>query len=263
MFQSFLNLQNLHFIDYIDIALVLFLIFQVYKLIKGTAAVNIFIGIIAIYITYLIVDWLNLKLLSGIFKAFLSVGVIALIIVFQQEVRHFLLMLGKPKFITKNTKFNFLGSNSYNQISGQDVVEIVNACKNMSQSMTGALIVIAKKTVLTPYIETGEILESRITTKLIESIFYKNSTLHDGAIIISDAKIMSAKSVLPITENPNFPSQLGLRHKSAAGVTENSDSIAIIVSEQTGFISIAKEGKIELNISPFKLKQVLRNEFNA
>ncbi|MDD5569795.1 MAG: diadenylate cyclase CdaA [Bacteroidales bacterium] len=263
MLSTAIDFKNIHFVDVIDIVLVLFLLFQLYRAIKGTAAVNIFIGIISIYVVWQVVDYFKLKLLSNILGAFLGVGVLALIIVFQPEIRQFLLLIGKPKFFINGTKKNIFGAGIYNIIKGQDIVEIVNACKNMIHSKTGALIVIAEKSPLTTYIESGEVVETRISTRAIESIFFKNNPLHDGAIIISDGKITAAKCILPVTDNPAFPTEFGLRHKSAAGITEKSDAVAIVVSEQTGFISFLKEGKMEYNVSLFKLKQILRNEFKA
>jgi uncharacterized protein (TIGR00159 family) len=188
------------------------------------------------------------------------VGVIAIIIVFQQELRRFLLIIGKTEFFNRRTfTKNFLML----EMSGNKspyLHPILKACRNMSGNKTGALIVLARDTDLEFYSQTGDVIDSTITESLIESIFYKNNPLHDGAMIIKDNKIHAARCVLPSTDKPDFPTNLGMRHRAAAGITEKSDAIAIVVSEQTGATSIAFGGKIEYNLTNEQLAQSLQEK---
>ncbi|HNW97508.1 MAG TPA: diadenylate cyclase CdaA [Bacteroidales bacterium] len=252
---------DIRILDVIDVLLVTILLFQLYKLIKGTGAVNIFIGIIAIYIAWVVVKAFEMKLLSEILGQFISVGVIALIIVFQQEIRQFLLILGSPNFLKKGTK-GLRGLRwQMSQMEGLDIEPIVNACETMASSFTGALIVISRRNELKAYVQSGESLNASISKQLIENIFYKNSPLHDGAVIIGGNKIKAARCVLPVSEKSDFPTHLGLRHRAAAGITEESDAIAIVVSEQRGEISVAQNGELTVNIKPAKLRDLLIKEF--
>ena len=253
-------------LDLVDIFLVAVLLYFIYNLIKGTAAFNIFLGIFAIYVIWQIVKALEMNLLSSILEQLISVGVIALIIIFQPEIRQFLLFLGTPKFINKQRKTNWLirwlqDVNKIESLGGFEIDEIVIACENMSKTKTGALIVITKKSDLPGIIETGDHLDSNINNRLLENIFFKNSPLHDGALIITNNRIRAARCILPITKNPDFPPHLGLRHRASVGITEHSDAIAIIVSEETGSLSYCKEGKINYNINAAKLKKLIEEEF--
>jgi len=248
-------------IDLLDIFLVAILLYQLYRLVQGTVAMNIFIGILAIYFIWKIVEALKMDLLSEILGKFIDVGIIALLIVFQPELRRFLLLIGTPEIFNKFPLWKKLFSwKTKKKIYAEDVNAIVKACKQMSETKTGALIILTTSSDLNFYVKTGEQMEAKISSKTLESIFYKNSPLHDGAVIISNGKIRAARCVLPITEREDFPSHLGMRHRAAAGITENSDALAIIVSEQTGEISFAKEGKIENGLSPEKLKQRIEME---
>ncbi|HOT89429.1 MAG TPA: diadenylate cyclase CdaA [Bacteroidales bacterium] len=252
---------TIRWIDIIDILLVAFLLYQLYNLIKGTGAVNIFLGLVAILFIWFLVRTFEMELLSEILGQFISVGVIALIIVFQQEIRQFLLLLGSPNFLKKGCK-NFL--NIKWQMNEQDILEIepiVKACESMALSKTGALIVITRKNELKSFSESGEIIESKISKELIESIFYKNSPLHDGAVIINSNKLKAARCILPASEKTDLPPYVGLRHRAAIGITEESDAFAIVISEQRGEISIADSGELTLNIKSNKLREVLKNEF--
>lgn len=254
---------SVRWLDIVDIILVAVLLFKLYDIIRGTVAINIFIGIIAIYFIWKLVKGFEMDLLSEILGQFISVGVIALIIVFQQEIRQFLLLLGKPSFIKKGIKgllfFNF----SINKTAVFDIEPVINACKRMSASKTGALIVIAKKNELKQFIESGELINGKISQQLIENIFFKNSPLHDGAMIIADNTIRAARCVLPVTENLDFPVHLGLRHRAALGISQESDAITIVVSEQTGEIAYSLNGQLHLSINPNLLKQVLMQELNV
>ncbi len=259
MFLFSLNFLEFKLVDIVDILLVSMLLYQLYRLVKGTAAMKIFVGIIAVFFVWKVVTSLQMELLSAFIGQFISVGVIALIVVFQPEIRKFLLLLGNPNFYKKRKFFLWHYFNEENAQTSLEV--IVDACQRMANDKTGGLIVMAKKTDLEEYISTGELIDARISRELIQNIFFKNSPLHDGAIVIHHNRIKAARSILPISSNSNLPSDLGLRHRSALGITENSDSISIVVSEQTGQISFCKEGILQKNIQPAKLLELLLNEF--
>ena len=254
---------SFRWLDMVDILLVALLLFKLYDIIKGTVAINIFIGIIAVYFIWKLVKGFEMELLSEILGQFISVGVIALIIVFQQEIRQFLLLLGKPSFIKKGLKGFLFWNFSINKTTIFDIEPVINACKRMSASKTGALIVIAKKNELKQYIESGELINAKISQQLIENVFFKNSPLHDGAMIITDNLIRAARCVLPVTENLEFPVHLGLRHRAAMGISQESDAITIVVSEQTGEISYSLNGELHTNINANLLKQVMMKELNV
>jgi len=252
---------KIRLLDVIDVLLVAFLLYQLYSLIKGTGTINIFIGIIAIYLIWLVVKAFEMELLTEILGQFISVGVIALIIVFQQEIRQFLLALGSPNFLKKGA-IGFRGLRwQMSQLEGLDIEPIVTACESMASSDTGALIVISRRNELKAYVETGEIINASISKQLLETIFFKNSPLHDGAVIIGSNRIRAARCVLPVSEKTDLPSYIGLRHRAAVGVTEESDAITIVVSEQRGEISLAQNGMLTMKIKPSKLRDLLIKEF--
>lgn len=254
------GLLGIRFLDIIDIILVALLLYFLYNFIKGTVAINIFFGIIAIYLIWKLVEVLEMELLSEILGQFISVGVIALIVVFQPEIRKFLLLLGTSTFARRNRKrFLFWKVDNSSQTS-KHIDQIVKACQSMSSMKTGALIVIGRVNELRQTIETGEIIDAVISEYLLENIFFKNSPLHDGAVIIIDDRIRAARCILPVSKNQNLPADLGLRHRAAAGITEQSDAIAIVVSEQTGAISFFVEGKFHTDLMPVKLKDLVEKE---
>lgn len=254
---------SIRFLDILDIVLVAFLLYELYNLLRGTAAVNIFIGILAILLTWRLVTALEMELLSEIFGGFISVGFIALIVVFQPEIRRFLLFLGTPYTLEKlRSRLFFWRINIKNQPK-VNFDAIVKACQSMSEQKTGALILLARKNELKQFIETGQRIDGVVSAALLENIFFKNSPLHDGAVIIDRNKIRAARCVLPITRNRNFPSNYGLRHRAAVGVSEQSDAISIIVSEETGKISYAKGGALYLHLTPTQLRNYLNDEFSS
>lgn len=256
-----MDFLSFDFIDLLDIILVTILLYQLYRLVRGTVAMNIFIGILAVFFIWKIVEALKMVVLSEILGKFIDVGIIALLIVFQPELRRVLLMIGTSDIIGKfSIRRFFSGRGESSKITFVNIISITKACKGMSASRTGALIILATKSDLGFYIKTGELMEANISSNILESIFYKNSPLHDGAVIISSGKIMAARCVLPITEREDFPSHLGMRHRAAVGITENTDALAIIVSEQTGEISITKGGKIDRNLNIEKLRGWIENE---
>ena len=256
-----MNIFDLGFIklgvfDIIDIVLFAIIIYQVYKLIRGTLAVNIFAGLLSIYLFWLLVKTLNMRLLSGVLDAFIGVGVIALIVVFQQEIRRFLIIIGKNSAFTKS---GILGGKSFwnrkqgpSQINYTPIIEAVN---NLSKTRTGAIIIFLKNQEEYPWASNGVEIEGRITRRLIESIFAKTSPLHDGAMIISNNLIKSASNILPLTDQPNLPAGYGLRHRASLGATDNNtDALAIIVSEETGKVSVAFNGDIKTGVSLEEVK---------
>ncbi len=254
---------HVRILDVIDVFLVALLLFSLYQLLKGTAAVNIFLGILAIFVIWRIVKSLQMDLLSDLLGAFTSVGFIAFIVVFQPEIRKFLLAIGSPGFLTRN-RFRSLFSRSQIENSNlADIDPVVQACHRMSHSLTGALIVIAHKNDLSEYKETGLAVDAIISDQLLESIFYKNNPMHDGAVIISDNKIKAARCILPVSAKMDLPAELGLRHRAAIGITEKNDSVAILVSEQTGRISYCRNGELSLDIKASGLKTMLTEDFSG
>lgn len=248
--------------DVIDILLVAFLLYEVYNLLKGTAAINIFLGILAVFGIWRLVNLLQMELLSQILGAFISVGFIALIVVFQPEIRQFLLLIGTPRFIAKaRNRVWFLNLNLGNPIN-LNVDPIVTACRKMSANKTGALIILAKSNELRQYVETGRVLDAEISEELLMNIFFKNSPLHDGAVIIINNKIKSARCILPVSSNKKISVALGLRHRAAVGVTEKTDAIAVVVSEETGEVAYVKKGVIIQSVNFSHLKNFLDKEFN-
>lgn len=256
-----MNFLSFDLIDILDIFLVAILFYQLYRLVQGTVAMNIFLGILSIYFIWKLVEALKMVVLSEILGKFIDVGIIALLIVFQPELRRFLLLIGTPEILEKfSLGKRFLSFKGKRKIFSADLQAIVKACKEMSESRTGALIILTTTSDLNFYIKTGEQLDAKISSNFLESIFYKNTPLHDGAVIISNGKIRAARCVLPITEREDFPANLGMRHRAAAGITEISDALAIIVSEQTGEISIAKGGHIEHGFTPDGLKKRIEKD---
>lgn len=254
-----MDFLSIRWIDIVDILLVAYLLYQLYRLVRETVAINILTGMLILYVLWLIVKLFDMKLLSTILGQFIGLGAVALIIVFQQELRRFLIYIGSTGIFDKGglwTKINaFLNRGPKQQITNLDV--IVKACSDMSATFTGALIVISKKNDLKFYINTGDTLDARLSKRLLETIFFKNSPLHDGAIIITGNKIKAARCILPVTENPDFPAHLGMRHRAAVGITEISDAVAIVVSEQTGAISFIAGGIIYPDLTAQQLKEKL------
>lgn len=260
-----LNFLSFGLTDIIDILLVAVILYLAYNLVKGTSAINIFIGLTLIYFAFMVLKAFDLKLLSSILGKFVNVGVIAIMIVFQQEIRKFLLYIGTSGFLRKNWK-NLFKLNMANSNSGQAILDIdalSQACINMSENKTGALIVIGRKSDLKFFISTGEVIDSSLSSRMLENIFFKNSPLHDGAVIIQENRIVAARCVLPVSEDSNFPAHFGMRHRAAVGITENTDAIAITVSEQTGAVSLTINGEINADLNREKLIYLLEKNLYA
>ena len=253
-----LDFLNFRFLDVLDIILVALLLYYVYKLIRGTVAINIFLGIAIIYLIWKLTEVLKMDLLSDILGKFLGVGFIAMIIVFQQEIRKFLLVVGSTNFASRKglmKNFSFLQSDEF---ITTDVNTLVKSCEEMAQSKTGALIVIERNSNLDFVKQSGDKMNAELNKPLLKSIFYKNSPLHDGAIIIEDNIITATRVVLPIDNNLKIPARFGLRHRAAMSITLRSDAIALVVSEETGQISYIKNGEFVLFENTQKLIDNLR-----
>ena len=244
-------------LDIIDILLVALLFFWFYRILKGTSAMSIFVGIVAIFLIWQLVKALQMEMLTAILGAFVSVGFIALIIIFQPEIRRFLFTIGTQAQEGKLTrKFKFLRVRSNVDLN---IDAITKACINMSEIKQGALILLTRKNNLDDIVSTGVMVNADITSPLIENIFFKNSPLHDGAMIIRHNRITAARCILPVTQKTNIPGHYGLRHRAAIGVTEVKDCIALVVSEETGNISMVINGDIR-SVKPLELKEIIEKE---
>lgn len=253
---------SLRIVDVIDILLFAVLLYMVYNLVKGTAAIKIFIGILSVYLVWKIVHALHMQLLGEILGQFISVGVIALIVVFQSEIRQVLLMLGNAKLIRDGTRrFLFWRIRVENPVN-LNIDKIVKSCKKMADQHTGALIVITRENELLPYVETGQALDAKISEPLLEAIFFKNGPLHDGALVITGDTIRAARCILPVSTSSVVPNFMGLRHRAAVGITEKSDAIAIIVSEERGRLSYSVEGQLINDVTPSQLNDFLEKTFS-
>ena len=250
LLSSFLSLR---ITDVIDILFVAYLLYQSYMITKDTIAFNIFIAIFGIFLFWLLVKALNMQLTGAILQQVFSVGAIALVVLFQPEIRRFLVNLGTKYRTRHKWRIEKLFASDKELVPDIKIKSITKACFNMSESKTGALIVIARITSLKVYAETGDIVDANTSSRLLENIFFKNTPLHDGAVIIEKDRIHAARCILPVSENPNLPPNLGLRHRAALGVTENTDALAIVVSEETGHISVADQGIIYENLSKNEL----------
>ena len=245
-------------VDVIDVILVAFLLYYFYKLVKGTVAINIFVGIVIIYLIFKLTQALQMTLFSSILGGFINVGMFALIVVFQQEIRKFLLMIGSSNFAKRRKFFKqlkFINSESTTSIN---VEAIVHACQKMETTKTGALIVLERQNNLDVIANSGDEMNIEVTQPIIESIFFKNSPLHDGAIIIADNIIKATRVILPVSNDKTIPQRFGLRHRAAIGITEKTDALALVVSEETGQISYVKTGEFVKFDNPAKLIQQLK-----
>ena len=253
---------HIRFLDILDIVLVAGLLYAFYNLLRGTGALNILMGLVSIYLLWRVVRALDMILLSEILGAFIGVGMVALLVVFQPEIRKFLLLLGKQPRFLKGKGFSWLPFNvKYNNDKDLDIDPVVKACLKLSREKTGALIVFSLRNNLSEIVETGTTIKAAISEQLLCNIFFKNSPLHDGALIISDNRIEAAGCILPVSDNLNIDPSLGLRHRAAIGLSEQTDAICVVVSEETGNISFVKDGEINRNITPAQLQTFLKSTF--
>lgn len=247
--------------DVLDILIVAFILLQVYRLVKGTAAVNILAGIFTIYLAWLLMKAFDMRLISSILGQFMGVGVIALLIVFQQELRRFLLLLGS-RYNLQNI-FNVNKIFSKPTISEEVAEEVAKACVNFSATKTGALMVFQLNTELYSYVQTGVALRARVTSELLENIFWKNTPLHDGAVIVQNDRISAARCIMPVSDRRDIPGSMGLRHRAALGISGLSDAYVVVVSEETGNITFFKDGLYKVRVAPDELKRFLCGDFTT
>lgn len=248
--------------DFIDIFSVALMLYYIYRLMKESRSLNVFIGILVFIIIWLFVSQvLEMRLLGSIMDKLVSVGVIAIIILFQEEIRKFLYNLGAHRKVKSIVRL-FSSGDKKDNVDRESIMPIVMACMNMSKDKVGALIVIERLTPLDNIVETGDIIDANINQRLIENIFFKNSPLHDGAMIISKKRIRAAGCILPVSHNFDIPKELGLRHRAAMGMSQDSDAIAVVVSEETGRISVALRGQFHLRLSAEQLESILTRELD-
>lgn len=257
---DFLGFLHLTIVDVLDIVVVAFVIYLVFRWLKGSSAMNILIAIVALFLIRFLSGALGMKLLSALMDAVINVGAIALIVIFQPEIRQFLGRVGRSTGIREKARrrnwLDRLLGRKDNNLSSPAIKELMQACRNMAESKTGALIVILHKNSLQDVIDSGDRIDAEINSSLIENIFFKNSPLHDGAIVIDGSRIIAARCTLPISKNNDIPAKYGMRHKAAIGISEKSDADVIVVSEQRGVISFVQDGTISQidNINELKLK---------
>lgn len=245
--------------DLIDILLVAAMMYYVYKMMRSSGSLNLFTGIMVFIVIWIVVSQvLEMRLLGSIMDKLVSVGVVAIIILFQDEIRRFLLTLGSHN--KANVILRWLKGNKDMKTQNEDIMPIVMACMNMSRGKVGALIVMEREMALDDIVKTGDEIDAIINQRLIENIFFKNSPLHDGAMIISKNRIKASGCILPVSHNLNIPKELGLRHRAALGMSQESDAVIIIVSEETGNISVAQNGNFTLDLTPEELERILTYE---
>lgn len=241
-----LGFLHLGFADIIDIIVVALILYVAFRWLRGSSAVNIFIAILMLFLIRIAAVALNMKLLSALLDTVIDVGAIALIVIFQPELRQFLGRVGRSTGITgeRRSLFDRIFGRNVNAVDDTAAKALSVACFEMAEQKTGALIVLRRSNSLQDIIDTGDALDAEISSHLVENIFFKNSPLHDGAMIIGGNRIIAARCTLPITDRTDIPSKYGMRHKSAIGITERSDADVIVVSEQRGTVSFVRDGKI-------------------
>lgn len=247
--------------DVIDIVTVALILYYFYRLMKESRSVNVFIGIIVFVIAWLLVSQVfEMRLLGSIMDKLVSVGVIGLIVLFKDEIRKFLYEIGERQRVRKFVSLFFHSSDRAQEEDKETITPIVWACMDMAKGKVGALIVIERATPLDDIVQTGETIDAKVDKLLIENIFFKNSPLHDGAMVISKRRIKAAGCILPVSHNMDIPKELGLRHRAALGISQASDAIAVVVSEETGRISVAIKGNFRLRLSAEDLESLLAKE---
>ena len=247
--------------DVIDICLVALMLYYIYRLMKESRSLNVFYGIIVFVLIWLFVSQvLEMKLLGSILSQLASVGVIGLIVLFKEEIRKFLYQLGAHQRVKSIMRFFSQHKDNGRDEDKETIMPIVWACMDMAKQKVGALIVIERATPLDDIVQTGEQIDARVNKLLIENIFFKNSPLHDGAMIVSKKRIKAAGCILPVSHNMDIPKELGLRHRAAMGISQDSDAIAVVVSEETGRISVAIKGQFHLRLSAEELESILARE---
>lgn len=254
------GLPSVTIVDIIDILLVAILAYQIYKAVRGTNVLRIFWAVIIIYVLWQVSSLIGMRLTATILGQFISIGLILLIIVFQPEIRRFLLMVGtKTSGDGIRKRFLFWKRSVSDRNNSIELEPYIQACMHMSQSKTGALIVFIRQNEVGDIINTGERIEAVVSSALLETLFFKNSPLHDGAVLVKGNQVVAARCILPVSSNLDIDPSLGLRHRSAIGVTEQLDVISVIVSEETGTISYAVGGEIHHDVTPVQLRHYLES----
>jgi uncharacterized protein (TIGR00159 family) len=246
---------DVRWIDIIDILLVSVLLYQVYKLLKGSVAVRVLMGFLSLYLIYLIVRAAQMDMLAGILGQFMGVGVIAAIVIFSQEIRKFLLILGKTTLRQEGFLQSMMIWKKKELKESINISPVIEAAKTLSASNTGALMVFSRTSELKFYADSGDLIDAFVSKRLLISIFNKYSPLHDGAIIIYQGKIKAARCILPVSERDNLPAQYGMRHRAALGMSEATDTLILIISEETGQMSLARNGKIDNNLAAPEIRK--------
>jgi uncharacterized protein (TIGR00159 family) len=246
--------------DAIDILLVAFFLYQIYRLMKNSGTLTVFSGVVSVIIVWVLVSKvLEMRLMGAILDTFMNVGFVVIVILFQDDIRRFLLALGSNrgwKFLSKL----FSKKDDDAAKEGKYIAPVVLAAMNMARKKTGALIVIQKEIDLSIYIQTGEMFDADVNARLIENIFFNNSPLHDGALIIANNRIKAASCILPVAQNATIPKEMGLRHRAGLGMAKETDAVVVMVSEERGTITVAHNGKISLPVTAEKLHQILSGE---
>ena len=259
------GLVGVSFTDILDILLVAIIIYLIFRWIRGSAAINVFIAILLIYALNVVVDALNMKMMSRIVSTFIDVGVVALIVIFQPEIRHFLMNFGAGTRLGKSSRSFFrklLGEKEKN-MEAEVLSSITEACKHLSDEKVGALMVFPHDLSLEYIARSGDKIDAAVSERLIRNLFFKNSPLHDGAVIIDGDRIIAARCTLPITSRTDIPASYGMRHKAAIGITEETDAVVIVVSEETGQVSFVKQGKVSPIANMNELKLLMTKEFST
>lgn len=247
--------------DILDIVIVATLLYYLYRIMKESGTINIFFGVLAFIAVWVVTsEILEMRLIGTILDKFMSIGLLILVILFQDQIKRFLVELGSHrrwKFLKTLFHHHLHGSDESGDDQRRWVLPIVYACMNMSKSKTGALIVIEQNVPLETYEKSGDRIDAEINPRLIENIFFKNSPLHDGAMVVAHDRIKAAGCILPVSHDTSVPRSLGLRHRSALGISQATDAVAIVVSEETGGISIAHRGSLRTRLTSTELEQYL------
>ena len=249
-----INFLHFGWIDAADVLLVTVLLYQLYKLLRGSVALNVALGLASFYLLYLVVKATGMELLTKILGQFMSVGVLASIILFQQEIRRFLLSVGKATALERVRGWKWGRPTEATPLA---VGPFVEAAKSLSNKYTGALICFTQASDLTVFAESGDRLDAEISKRLLLAIFNKTSPLHDGAVIVANGRLQAARCILPVSESPDVPASLGLRHRAAIGLSEITDAVVLVVSEETGAMSLVRHGEVHRNLSIAELRTLL------
>lgn len=256
-----MDFLNPGLIDIIDILLLAFLLYQLYRLLKGTVAINIMVGVVILILIWFVLRLLQMNMVSRVLGEFIEVGVIALIVVFQQEVRKFLLYVGTQDLGRTMGLGRLFGWNKKNDQVEVDFGIIAQACQSFSETRTGAIMVVGRKTGLGSFESTGDKINALLSVRMLETIFQKESPLHDGAVVIGGNKIKSARCILPVSDRTSLPSRMGMRHRAALGLAERTDALVAVVSEQTGEIALAMDGQLNSRLKPAELEEQMKKAY--